>query len=64
MPNVIIEDNGARHIPLAAPIKLVGALDLGIKLGTLFNTPLKVDASMRLRMVFVNINDYWNHTWH
>jgi hypothetical protein len=32
MANVSIENNGAQHVALAAPIKLVGALDLCIDL--------------------------------
>jgi hypothetical protein len=47
---------------LAAPIKLVGGLDLGIKLGTFLNIPLKVDVPMGFGVVFVNINDYGSHT--
>ncbi len=42
---------------LATPIKLVGALCLGIKLGTFFDIPIEVDTSMGLGMVFVNTND-------
>jgi hypothetical protein len=35
---------------LATPIKLVGALDLGIKLGIFLDIPPKVDAPMGLGM--------------
>jgi len=42
---------------LAALIKLVGALDLGIKLGTFLDIPPKVDGPMGLGMVSININE-------
>ncbi len=41
----------------------MGALDLGIELGIFLDTPLEVNAPMGLGMVYVNINDYENHTW-
>ena len=52
----------ARHITLATPVKLVSALNLGIKLGAFLDTPPKVDAPMGLGMVFVNTNDCGNYT--
>jgi hypothetical protein len=48
---------------LATPIKLMGALDLGIKLSAFFYSPPEVDAQMGLGMVFVNTNDCGNCTW-
>jgi hypothetical protein len=39
----------------------MGALNFGIKLGTLFNTSLEVNIPMGLRMVSININDYGSH---
>jgi hypothetical protein len=64
MANVLIENSGVWHTPLAAPIKLVGALGLGIELSTFLDTPLKADALMGLGKVFVNTNDYGNCTQH
>ncbi len=61
MANVFTKNSDAWHITLAAPIKLVGALDLRIELGPFFDTPLKIDAPMELGMVFVNTNDYGSH---
>ncbi len=43
---------------MAGPIKLMGALDLGIELGIFLDTPPKVNAPMRLGMVFVNTNNF------
>jgi hypothetical protein len=40
----------------------MGVLDLGIGLGGLLNTPLKVDTPMVLEMVSINTNDYGNCT--
>jgi hypothetical protein len=62
MANVLAKNNGAWHTPLAAPIKLVGALGLGIKLGTFLDIPLEIDTPMGLGMEFVNTNVYGNHT--
>ncbi len=36
---VLTENSGASHITLAAPIKLMGALGLKIKLNTFLGTP-------------------------
>jgi hypothetical protein len=47
---------------LANPIKLVGALDLGIKVSIFLDTPAEVDAPMGLGMVSVNTNDYGKYT--
>jgi len=47
---------------LVAPIKLVGALNLGIELGTFLDTPPEIDALMGLGMVFINTNDCGNYT--
>jgi len=58
MTNVLAENSGAQQIALATPIKLIGVLDLEIKLGIFLNTP------MGLKMVFVNTNDCGNYTWH
>jgi hypothetical protein len=63
MAIVLVENNVASHTTLATPNKPMGALDLGIKLGTLFDTPPKVNTPMGLKMVSININDYGNHTW-
>jgi hypothetical protein len=59
---VLVENSGVSHITLAAPIKLMGALGLKIKLNTFLGTPPKVDTPIRLGMVFINTNDYGNHT--
>ncbi len=57
MANGSVENNGAWHIALATPIKLVGALNLGIKLGIFLDTPPKVDAPVGLGIMFTNRND-------
>jgi hypothetical protein len=44
MAIILIENNGAKQIALADPIKLVGVLGLKIELGAFFGTPPKVDA--------------------
>jgi hypothetical protein len=46
MANVLAKNNGALHIVLATPIKLVDVLDLKIKLGAFFDTPPKIDILM------------------
>lgn len=62
MTNVLVGNNDNRHITLASLNKLVGALDLGINIGVFLDITPKVDTPMALGMVFVNINDYGNHT--
>ncbi len=57
MANVLAKNSGAWHIVLATPIKLVGSLNLGIKLGIFFDTPLEVDTPMVLGMLSFNTND-------
>ncbi len=42
---------------MVTPIKLVGALDLGIELGAFLDTPLESNAPMGSGMVYVNTND-------
>jgi hypothetical protein len=53
MAIVSVENNGASHIALVTPNKHVGALNLGIKLCTLFNTPLEFNNPMGLGMVIM-----------
>ncbi len=64
MANVLTENNGAWHTTLATSIKLVGALDLGIELGSFFDIPPIVDTPMGLGMVSINTNDCGSHTQH
>ncbi len=60
MANVLVENSGVWHTALATPIKLVGSLDLGIKLDTFFDIPPEVDTLMGLGMMYVNTNDCGN----
>jgi hypothetical protein len=62
MTNVSVENNDNQRITLASFNKLVGVLNLGIKIGVFIDIAPKVDTPMGLGMVFVNINDYGNHT--
>jgi hypothetical protein len=61
MTIISVENNVVSHTTLATPNKPMGDSNLGIKLGTLLDTPPKVNTPMGLRMVFININDYGSH---
>ncbi len=56
MTIVLAKNSDALHTVLATPNKPVGALDLGIRLSGLLDTP------MGLEMVYINTNDYGSHT--
>jgi len=58
-----IKNNVVSHTTLVAPNKTMGALNLGIKVGTFLDAPLEVNTPMGLRMMSININDYGSHTW-
>jgi hypothetical protein len=61
MTIVSTKNSDASH-SFGHPNKHVGALDLVIELGSLFDTPLVVDTPMGLEMVSINTNDYGSHT--
>jgi hypothetical protein len=66
MVNVLVENNGVRHIVIATPSKLLGAFILEMKLGVLFsiaNAILEVDPSIRLEIKSISTNVYGRQTW-
>jgi len=49
MTNVLVENNDNQHITLASFNKLVGVLDLGIKIGVFLDITPKVDTPITSR---------------
>ncbi len=67
MAIISLKNNSLQYTAFIAPNKLLGTSILGVELVAFFkitNTPLEVDTPIRLRIVFVNTNDYEKQTWY